>query len=46
MSKYLKTREFVLPNPNTSDSVISMLSSLIKGTSCFSKTPTDGVPIA
>ena len=43
---YLKTREFVLPNPKTKDSVISMPSSLIKGTNCFNRTPTDGVPMA
>lgn len=42
--KYLKTSEFVRPNPSTKDSVISMLSERIKGTNCFSSQATDGVP--
>lgn len=42
---YLKTRAFVHPNPNTSDSVISKLSALISGTSCLRSQATEGVPI-
>ena len=42
---YLKTRALVRPKPSTSDSVSSMLSALIRGTSCFRSQATDGVPI-
>lgn len=43
--KYLKTSAFVHPNPNKRDSVISRLSALISGTSCFKSQATEGVPI-
>lgn len=43
--EYLKTRAFVHPNPSTRDSVISRLSALISGTSCFKSQATEGVPI-
>ncbi|TNN54715.1 hypothetical protein EYF80_035058 [Liparis tanakae] len=43
--QYLKTRAFVHPNPSTRDSVISKLSALISGTSCFRSQATEGVTL-
>lgn len=45
IKNHLKTREFVRPKPRTRDSVISKLSDLMSGTSCFRSQATDGVPI-
>lgn len=42
---YLKTRELLRPKPRTNDSVRSMLSALISGTSCFRSQATDGLPM-
>lgn len=41
---YLKATGLVLPSPNTSDSVMSMLSERIMGTMCLNREEGDGVP--
>ena len=42
---HLKAKGLVLPSPRTRDSVMSMLSERIIGTTCLNRDEGDGVPI-